>query len=105
MTKETIYPCSIEHDGQWTTANGCRISLIGQHFNTPDGTEWREEEIRFVSVAAKSIDECPECAAPVSNSAPMLEGVAHQIYPCCMCDNFVWLWRSPISKEMQEEHA
>jgi len=103
--EETIHPCNIDAEGFWKATTGHREPVIGQQFDTPEGTEWRTEEIRFISAAHEHIDECESCEAGVPVSAIMLEGVAHQIYPCCSCGLFVWLERPQVPSEIVEEYT
>ena len=102
--EDTIYPCSIHSDGTWTTSRDDRISLIDQQFGTPPGVEWESEPVRFISPARDSIDRCPECEAGVPADAPMLEAVAHQIYPCCSCSVFAWLERPAVPSNFVEDN-
>jgi len=81
------------------------VTVVGQQFDTPEGTEWGTEEIRFVSSARDSIDECGNCDAGIPINAIMLEGVAHQIYPCCSCGLFVWLERPQVPTAIMEEYT
>ena len=100
-----ILPCSVDIDGTWVTERGDRVSVVGTIFDTPDGTEWADEEIRFVTRAAEHIETCPSCDEWVGNSAAMLEAVSHRVFPCCACGLFVWLPRPPFEDDFGEANA
>jgi len=102
---ETVKPCGIQIDGTWVTQRGDNFSLVGVIFDTPDGTEWAKEEVRFISRAIDYTESCPSCGEWVGRQTPMLEAVRHRILPCCACSSFVWLIRPDFEDDFVGEHA
>jgi len=89
-----VRPADVDSDGNWIfRPTGYLTPVVGQCLMPPGGDD-PDDRVSVIAqqTATEQFKSCPACDAPVPEERPVFSAGEYAVYPCTVCDEWVWTW-------------